>query len=53
MAQYFVNKIMPTIDHADQLNCMLSSMTLVYQRIKHLNFNKPNRKMYKSDVMID
>jgi hypothetical protein len=39
MAQYLVNEIMPYIDHADQLNCLLSSLTLVYHRIDTSNFN--------------
>jgi hypothetical protein len=37
MAQYLVNEIMPEIDHADQLNCLLSSLTLVYHRMKTNN----------------
>jgi len=37
MAQYLVNEIMSNIDHADPLNCLLSSLTLVYHRIKTCN----------------
>jgi hypothetical protein len=53
MAQYLVNEIMPYIDHADQLNCLLSSLTLVYHRMKTNNYDKPLRMLYKSDPMIN
>jgi chloramphenicol O-acetyltransferase len=53
MAQYLVNEIMPTIDHADQLNCLLSSLTLVYHRMKTKNYHKPYRMLYKNDPMIN
>ena len=53
MAQYLVNEIMPNIDHEDPLNCLLSSLTLVYIRIKSLNQAKQLQKIFKKDPMID
>ena len=53
MAQYLVSEIMPNIDHADPLNCLLSSLTLVYYRIGVDNMTLIIKPVLKPDPLID
>jgi hypothetical protein len=44
-------EIMPNIDHPDPLNCLLSTLTLVYHRITSCNKNKSKQQRLNKDSM--
>ena len=55
MAQHFINEILPNIDHADPVNSLLSTLTLVYLRICSDNISAffQQLQVFKNDSMID
>jgi hypothetical protein len=53
LSEHLVNDIMPNIDHTDPLNCLLSSLSLVYHRILLENKSMLFQQVLKNDPMID
>ena len=52
-AHYLVREIMPNIVDPDPLNCLLSTLTLIYHRIISKNKTKPIRQILKNDPLIN